>query len=256
MTMLQKDRPNTQEIDGPAKAPSSERRVAIWVGVLYIVATAAPVSVLGLWGSLTEGPGILTNAAAMENGLIIVSLAYLVMAIAVAGVAFMIYPILRRVSETSVQRGLAAWYVGTRITEGAIFIVGVLATLAFLPLSREFVALSSAQAGVFEANAVILQSTADVAFALGQTVFALGAAMLYYLLWRSRVVPRWLSAWGFIAAPLFVVASLSLLWTADPNSTMSTILYIPMAIQEMVLAVWLIVKGFNPSALKRYSPTE
>lgn len=252
MTVTHKDRQRTQEIDRATDANSSERSVAIWVGVLYILATVAPASALGVWGSLTDGPGILTNAASMENQLIVVTLAYLVMAIAVAGVAFMIYPILRRVSETTVQRGLAAWYVGTRVTEGAIFLVGILATFAFLPLSKEFITLPASETGAFEANAAVLQMSADLAFALGQTVFALGAGMLYYLMLRSRIVPRWLSVWGLIAAPLFVVASLSLLWTADPNSTVSTILYIPMAIQEMVLAVWLIVKGFNLS--KRPSP--
>ena len=64
----------------------------------------------------------------------------------------------------------------------------------------------------------------------------------------ARLPPRWLSGWGFVASPLFVVASLSLLWTGDPNSTLSPVLYVPMAIQEMVLAIWLIVKGFNSTA--------
>jgi hypothetical protein len=73
--------------------------------------------------------------------------------------------------------------------------------------------------------------------------------MLYYLLFQSRIVPRWLSLWGLVASPLFVVASLSLIWTGDPNSTFSTLLYVPMAVQEMVLAVWLIAKGFDSAAL-------
>ncbi len=80
-------------------------------------------------------------------------------------------------------------------------------------------------------------------------MFAVGAALLYYLLFYSRIIPRWLSLWGLVASPLFVVASLSLLWTGDPNSTLSTVLYVPMAVQEMVLAVWLIAKGFDPAAL-------
>jgi hypothetical protein len=104
----------------------------------------------------------------------------------------------------------------------------------------------------FEATAAVIQSTVDVAYALGQAVFAIGAAMLYYLLFVSKIVPRWLSLWGLIASPLFLVASLSLLWTGDPNSTLSTVLYAPMAIQEMVLAIWLIIKGFDSAALSRW----
>jgi Domain of unknown function (DUF4386) len=228
---------------------SSDRRSAIWVGVLYIVATVFPVAALVPWSALADGDGILANAATHEGQLIAVALLNLVMAIAVAGVAFMIYPILRRVADTSVKQGLALWYVGTRITEGGAFLVGVLATLAFLPLSREFAAAGAPQESHFQTSSIVLESTTDMAYALGQSVFAVGAAMLYYLLLRSILVPGWLSVWGLIAAPLFLVASLSLMWTGDPDSTFSTVLYAPMALQEMVLAVWLILKGFNATAL-------
>ena len=228
---------------------NSDRRSAIWVGVLYIVATVAPVATLGPWSTLVAGPGILTNAAANEGQLITVALLNLLMAVTVAGVAFMIYPVLKRVADTSVKQGLALWYVGTRATEGAVFVVAVLATVAFLPLSREFVAAGAPDPSSFQADAAVLQSTVDMAYALGQTVFAVGAAMLYYLLLRSRLVPGWLSWWGLGASPLFVVASLSLLWTGDANSTFSTVLYAPMALQEMVLALWLIIRGFDRAAL-------
>lgn len=230
---------------------SSDRKIAIWVGVLYIIATVAPVSTLGAWGTLIDGQGILTNAAANEGKLIMVALLNLVMAVAVAGVAFMIYPVLKRFANTGVKKGLALWYVGTRVTEGAIFVVAVLATLAFLPLSRGFIDAGAPVASHFQTDTIVLQSTVDLAYALGQAVFAVGAAMLYYLLLQSRIVPRWLSLWGLIASPLFVVASLSLIWTGDPNSTFSTVLYVPMAVQEMVFAVWLIAKGFDSTAASR-----
>lgn len=234
-----------------ANRASSDRRSAIWVGVLYLVATIAPVSTLFAWGNLVDDPGLLTNASANEGQLILVAMLNLVMAIAVAGVAFMIYPVLRRVTDTSVEEGLAHWYVGTRITEGAVFIVAVMATLAFIPLSQEFMTAGAPEASYFQTTATVLESTIDVGYALGQTVFAVGAAMLYYLLLKSRLVPRWLSIWGLVASPLFVVASLSLLWTGDTNSTLSTTLYAPMAIQEMVLALWLIGRGFDATALHR-----
>ena len=75
-------------------------------------------------------------------------------------------------------------------------------------------------------------------------MFCVGAFMLYTLLFQSRRVPRWLSIWGLIAAPLMLIAGLLLPITGDPNSTISSILYAPMALQEMVLAVWLIARGF------------
>jgi len=236
----------------PSSIPAEEataRKSAIWVGVLWIMATAFPVSSILAWDALDEGEGILANAATHENQLITWALLNLVGAVAAAGVAFMFYPILNRVADTSVEKGLALWYVGTRITEGGTYLVAMLATWAFLPLSREFVAAGAPDASHFQTSGTVLQSTSDLALALAQSVFATGAVMLYYLLFQSRLVPRWLSLWGLVAAPLFLIASLSLLWTGDPNSTLANILFIPLALQEMVLAVRLIVKGFDRAAL-------
>ena len=225
-----------------------ERKTAIIVGALYIAATVSGVLTVAPLGALQKSPGILTNAAGNVNRMIILVVFELIMAITVAGVAFMIYPILKRDADTKIKEGLASWYLGSRITEGAIFVVAVLATLAIMPLSQEFILAGSPVESHYQTFAAVLLDTADFAFMLGQSVFCVGAAMLYYLLFVSKIVPRWLSVWGFIAAPLMLVASLSLIVTGDPNSTFSTVLYAPMALQEMVMAVWLIAKGFNSPA--------
>jgi hypothetical protein len=68
--------------------------------------------------------------------------------------------------------------------------------------------------------------------------------MFYYLLYQSNLIPRWLSVWGFIGALLFPVAWLSLF-----GPTISGPFLLPLVLNEMVLALWLIVKGFNPSAI-------
>jgi hypothetical protein len=235
---------------GPVLADGTAvRRSAIWVGVLWIMATVLPASSIVAWSALDSGAGILTNAATHKNDVITWALLNLAGAVAAAGVAFMLYPILRRVADTSVEQGLALWYVGTRITESSMVLVAVLATWAFLPLSRGLAAAGAPDASQFQSGGTVLQSTSDLALTLAQSVFAIGAVMLYSLLFASRLVPRWLSLWGLAAAPLFLVASLSLLWTGDPNSTLANILFAPLAVQELVLAMWLIVKGFDASAL-------
>jgi len=173
----------------------------------------------------------------------------LIMAVAVAGVAFMIYPVLIRNADTEIKEGLALWYVGTRITEGAIFVVAILATLSLMSLSQEFVKAGAPDASYFQTGGTVLLATSDFAWMLGQSIFCIGALMLYYLLFKSKIIPRWLSVWGLIGAPLMFVAGLSLMVTGDPNSTFSTVLYAPLALQEMVFALWLIVKGFNSSGI-------
>ena len=76
--------------------------------------------------------------------------------------------------------------------------------------------------------------------------FLLGAGLYYYLMYRSSIIPRWLSVWGLLAVALSLVATLYSGFTQDFGfSTFSTALNAPIALQEMVLAVWLIAKGFN-----------
>jgi len=227
---------------------NSSRKTAIIVGVLYIVATVAGVLSVVSLGSLLDGPDVLINVAANENQVIMVALLELVMAITVAGIAFMIYPILKKNSE--VKEGLARWYVGTRITEGGIFLVAILGLLSILTLSREFVLAGAPDASYFQTITNVLLVVSDYAWMLGYTVFCLGALMLYYLLYQSKLIPRWLSVWGLIGAPLMLAAGLlPLLINEDPNSMLSMALNFPIALQEMVFAVWLIVKGFNTSAI-------
>ena len=227
----------------------SMRKNAIIVGLLYIVAAVAGVLSVAPSSSLLGGADMLAKIAANEGQLILVCLLLFIMATAVAGVAFMIYPLLKQDSKTLNQKGLAAWYLGSRITEGALFLVGILTMLALLSLSREFVRAGSPDGSYLQSSGIVWMEASNFAPMLGQSVFCVGAAMLYWLLYQSKRVPRWLSVWGIIGAPLMLVAGFLVLFDGDPNSTLSTVLYAPLALQEMVLALWLIVKGYSPSAM-------
>ena len=87
----------------------SERRVAIAVGALYVVATAAGGLAAAAVGSLPQGAGALAGLAAHETRVMAMAFSEFVMAVAVAGVAFMIYPILRQDADTPVKQGMALW---------------------------------------------------------------------------------------------------------------------------------------------------
>jgi len=223
---------------------------AIAVGALYIAATVAGVLSVGPISTLIEGPNLLTRVAANEGKMLMAVSLEFIMAVTVAGVAFMIYPILKRDADTTGKEGLASWYLGSRITEGAIFLVAILARLSLLALSQEFVKIGSPADSVFQAGGIVLVAASNYGYMLGQSVFCIGAAMLYYLLYQSQRIPRWLSVWGFISAPLMLAAGFLVLVEGDPNSPLSTALYASMALQEMVMAVWMIVKGFKPSAIE------
>lgn len=86
--------------------------------------------------------------------------------------------------------------------------------------------------------------------------FSTGALLYYYVFYRSRLIPRWLSGWGFVAILLLMVACGLALFNHTPLTTY-TVMALPIAVQEMVLALWLIVKGFSaPAALMSQPATQ
>ncbi|MEW5960082.1 MAG: DUF4386 family protein [Chloroflexota bacterium] len=74
--------------------------------------------------------------------------------------------------------------------------------------------------------------------------------MYYYIFYQSKLIPRWLSGWGIIAAVLHLTAVFLIIFgQIGPFTMIQVVLALPIALQEMVLAVWLIAKGFNSSAM-------
>ena len=96
-----------------------------------------------------------------------------------------------------------------------------------------------------------LRAVYDFAQLLGPRILAsLAAVPFYFSLYQTKLLPRWMSVWGLVGAPLYFSSGLlGMIGLVDPSSTFSILLFIPAALLEMVLAVWLIVKGFNSSAL-------
>ena len=78
-------------------------------------------------------------------------------------------------------------------------------------------------------------------------IFAIPALMFYYLLYKSKLIPRWLSVWGVVASILLVIVNLLELAGIIP---MLEILYLPIVLNEVVLAIWLMFKGFEMSEMK------
>ena len=118
-----------------------------------------------------------------------------------------------------------------------------------LPLiSHRYTKASAADASYFQSLGDLVLTAHDQIGHVLTIVFILGALMYYYALFRAKLVPRWLSGWGLLAAvPYFISGMLGLFALLSPMSTLQMVLVLPLAVQEMVLAVWLIVKGFNLS---------
>ena len=222
------------------------RKTAIIVGVLFITATVA--SVLGTLFSkpILDATDYLIKISANENRIAIGVLFKFIAAAASAGIAISLYPILKKYNQ-----GLALGSVGFRIIEGMLGIAGVICLLLLTTLSQEFVKAGSPDSSYFQTSGVLIVAGRDwMGNVAGLLAFGLGALMYYYIFFQTKLVPRWLSGWGLIGIILIIVVSMLVMFRViGPMSTTQVVLAVPIGLQEMVLAVWLIVKGFNPSVI-------
>jgi hypothetical protein len=219
---------------------SADRKAAIWIGVLYIIGTVALVLSAVVMGGLQTDPAYLAQVAAQPSQVAIGAVLVLLAGFALAMVPVVFWPVGRRYNET-----LAMGYVVFRgALETVIYMLGALGWLLLIPLSTQPDAAPLADF-VRTADPVIWGQ-------VGVIPFALGALMFYVLLYQSRLVPRWLSVWGLVGAALYIVPPLGSMFGLSSLG----VLMAPLFLQEMVMAVWLIAKGFNPAAIAAESAGE
>jgi hypothetical protein len=219
-----------------------DRRAALTAGVLFIVATAASLLSSAVEHPFRAGTGYLAWIAQNTSRVSAGGLLEIVAAFAGAGIAISLYSVLRKRSE-----GLALGAVAFRVLEAAMYTVGAVVTLSLPAVARQDAQAAAAGHGGIPAIGDTLAGLRQYAILAGVFAFVLGALMYYCVLYRSRLVPRWLSGWGLAAEVPLLAACLSASSSATPV-TSYTILILPIAVQEMVLAAWLILRGFSPSA--------
>jgi Domain of unknown function (DUF4386) len=221
---------------------NSSRKIAVTTGVLFIVATVAALAAAALVPGVS-GADYLTKVSANPNLVTRGALFYLIAAFTSAGIAISLYPTLKKWNA-----GLALGSVVFRAMEAIMYMAAVVSLLSLLAVSQQFSNAGVADRASLQAIGDSLRSARDNATLAAVFAFSLGALSYYYVFFQSRLIPRWLSGWGIAAAILMFTACLLALFSNSPV-TGYTLLIIPIAVQEMVLAVWLIVKGFNPSAI-------
>jgi hypothetical protein len=119
--------------------------------------------------------------------------------------------------------------------------------LSLLRLSEEFVAAGAPQSSSFQALGSLLLAERYWAFQMVTIALVLGALTFYYMLYRSRLIPRFISVWGLIGA--LAVLTTAMLETFGISPGILESLGVLMLLNELFLGVWLIVKGFNQSAI-------
>jgi hypothetical protein len=225
----------------------TNRNNARWAGVFYIIATVAPILTFPFIGFLGGGvagepiPDYLGNVSANESQVIIGMLIEMTYALAVIGIIATLLPIFKKHNEA-----FALGFHSLRFIEAICMIVGSIGLLTLLTLSQEFGEAGAPGASYIYTVGTLLLAIRDWAFLIGSgLIWSLSALILNVLLYQSKLVPRWLSVWGLAGAALSLANYLPQFFGFDSIE----ILFLPIAVQEMVFAVWLIVKGFCPSAI-------
>jgi hypothetical protein len=223
---------------------NTHRKNALGAGILFVIADIAGFSSIPFLGFLNN-PDYLIKVAENRNQLVAGGLLILTMELACSGIAIWLYPVLKKQNEA-----LALWAVGLRMIEVICGIVSAIGLLALIPLSQEFLKAGTLDASFFQTLGAVIQTTRawtrDVfmLFAWG-----LGALLYNYIFFQAKLLPRWLSGLGIIAILLHLASCLLTIFDIiGPSSPMQVFLLAPSALQEIVLAIWLIVKGFDPSA--------
>jgi Domain of unknown function (DUF4386) len=167
----------------------SERRTAQVVGALFIAATAASIAGSVVLGSVLDGDDYLRRLDAYSGQVTVAVALFLVAATSAFATAFLLYPILRRYAE-----GLAAGYIGLRAFENVFYVAGTMGLLIMLTVSQGETLGSAGAIDVVVLGAA-LAAVHSWAVLLGTLIFAgLGSIVLNTILFRSRLVPRWLSS--------------------------------------------------------------
>ena len=226
----------------------TERTTGRLVGGLFIAATLAGVLAVVLHEPVGDTHDYLLGVGGNVGREATAALLELIMGIAVAAIAVAIYPILQR---SGVRMALG--YVVVRAAEGLLIVIGTVGSLSLLTTGRMYVDAQASDASLLARGDALLAERVWVWGAIEPIIFALSAVILSAVLYRARLVPRWLSLWGLFGGTLWVVAGVLVIYGLEPAS--STPMAAPIALQEMVFAVYLIVRGFRATANGPASPS-
>jgi hypothetical protein len=146
---------------------------------------------------------------------------------------------------------MAVGHVAFRLFEAAIFFQMEIDRLLVLGISRAYVA--SPTEGTEQLELLLSTLTGGEAFSgttgpLYNLVFVTGMLMLNWMLWKSRLVPRWMTGWGIVSAVVLGGLAIAVLFFEVPNA-LALALIAPLAAQEMVMAGWSMFKCVDRDAL-------
>ena len=223
------------------RSQKNYRRTEVIAGILFLVGTF--VGLLSI-SPAVDGSDYLIQAYEDMNQVKIAALFQFIMAVSYIGFVILLFPLLQPRNKY-----LSIGFIGFRLIAGVFNIFGVIIILVLVTLSKEYVDANAFEVSYFETLGTLLRSGRDIINHIVMILLhCIGGMTLYILLFKTKIVPRWISLWGIIGTIITVVATLLVLF--DLIGIITTIyitLSIPLALLEIVFAVWLIFRGFKTS---------
>ena len=227
------------------KPAETYRNNAVWVGILFIIATAFLFVGDSFYGPVLDTPDYLQVAYPNRISAVIGMLIEFSCILAIPLIPVFAYPVLRKHSEI-----LALGYIVFRLFEAVLFVLVDITKLALIKVSQLYLAVESSNAAMIESIGATIQSWNEWGWVFYVLIFGFGALIFYFALYQSKLLPRWISIWGLIAIVLMMTSALLAMFAVALPDAIFGLLVIPIGVQEMVMALWLIVKGFNSAAIE------
>lgn len=216
---------------------TTTRRASLIAGLLYLI-TFVSIPTLTLYGPVRSADFL--SGVGSDGAVRLGAILEVVVALAGIGTAVALYPVIRRY-----QPQLALGFLASRTLEASMIFTGVVSLLSVVGLRA---GSAGADSRSLVAPAHLLIGQYDLAFLLGQSLMpGINALLLGSLLYRARLVPRVLPLIGLVGAPLHLTAVvLTLTGTVDRISPVTMLAVVPVAVWELSLGVYLVVKGLAP----------
>lgn len=218
------------------------RKVALWGGVLYLITFVFSIPTLGLKEAVLDNADFITSGSGSESSVVWASIFDVICGLAGIGTAVALYPATRRVSRSG-----AVGFLASRTLEAAVLFVGAISLLSIVTLRQDVAGSADPDTLVTVGRSLV--AVHDWSFLLGPGVIAaVNALFLATIMYRARLVPRWIPTLGLVGAPLLLVSDLVVAFGGwEQVSGTALLLTLPIAIWEFSLGVYLTVKGFRPS---------
>ena len=220
---------------------NTNRKIARIVGVLFITDLVLHTIGSTLIEVILDTPDYLIKLAANKNPVITGVLLEAICAVSLLIIGFMMYPILKRHNETA-----ALGYFGFRVVETVFAAVFSISHLAMFALSQQYVKAGVPDASHFQTIGALLKEGHNFTYQIYAIFYSLGCLILFGGLFKAKLVPRFISVWGITAAVLLLTGLVADMFGSNVGME---IYGMPLGLCQIFLGIWLIVKGFNSSAI-------